>query len=55
MSITKADLVNLLNKKLGLPKKDCIQIVENFFSEISEDLAKGEESLYVHVGLGQIF
>ena len=43
MSITKADLVNLLNQKLGLPKKDCIQIVENFFSEISEALAKGEE------------
>ena len=43
MSITKADLVNLQNQKLGLPKKDCIQIVENFFSEISEALAKGEE------------
>ena len=43
MSITKADLVNLLNQKIGLPKKDCIQIVENFFSEISEALAKGEE------------
>ena len=43
MSITKADLVNLLNQKLGLPKKDCIQIVENFFSEISDALAKGEE------------
>ena len=51
MSITKADLVNLLNQKLGLPKKDCIQIVENFFSEISEALAKGEEVKHSSDGL----
>jgi len=42
-TLTKRDLVNYLNVKLGLPKKDCIVIVENFFSEISEALAKGEE------------
>lgn len=43
MSITKSDLVNQLNQKLGLPKKECMMIVENFFTEISEALARGEE------------
>lgn len=42
-SITKKDLVDRLNDKLGLPKKDCKIIVENFFSEISEALTIGEE------------
>ena len=43
MSITKSDLVNQLNQKLGLPKKVSIMIVETFFHEISEALARGEE------------
>ena len=43
MSITKSDLVNQLNQKLGLPKKESIMIVETFFQEISEALARGEE------------
>ena len=43
MSITKSDLVNQLNQKLGLPKKESIMIVETFFQEISEALSRGEE------------
>ena len=43
MSITKADLINHLNRKMGIPKKDCNLILECFFNEISEALARGEE------------
>ena len=43
MSITKADLINHLNQKMGIPKKDCNLILECFFNEISEALARGEE------------
>ena len=43
MSLTKAKLVDYLHKKMGLPKKDCLQIVETFFEEIMSALEKGEE------------
>ena len=43
MAITKLDLVDHLNKKMGLPKKDCLNFVNSFFSEISSSLEKGEE------------
>ena len=49
MSITKSDLVNQLNQKLGLPKKESIMIVETFFQEISEALARGEAVSYTHL------
>ena len=35
MSLTKAKLVDYLHKKMGLPKKDCLQVVETFFEEIT--------------------
>ena len=43
MAITKLELANHLNKKMGLPKKDCLNFVNTFFNEISNSLEKGEE------------
>ncbi len=43
MSLTKAKLVDYLHRKMGLPKKDCLQIVETFFEEITLALKSGEE------------
>ena len=43
MAITKLELANHLHKKMGLPKKDCLDFVNSFFTEISNSLAKGEE------------
>ena len=43
MSLTKAKLVDYLHKKMGLPKKDCLKVVETFFEEIILALEKGEE------------
>ena len=43
MTLTKAKIVNLLREQLGLPKKDCLKIVNAYFEEISKGLEKGEE------------
>ena len=43
MTLTKANIVNLLKDQLGLPKKDCLKIVNAYFEEISKGLEKGEE------------
>ena len=43
MAITKLELANHINKKMGLPKKDCLNFVNTFFNEISNSLEKGEE------------
>ena len=43
MAITKLELADQLNKKMGLPKKDCLNFVNTFFNEISNSLEKGEE------------
>ena len=43
MTLTKAKIVNLLREQIGLPKKDCLIIVNAYFEEISKGLEKGEE------------
>ena len=43
MTLTKANIVNLLKEQIGLPKKDCLKIVNAYFEEISKALEKGEE------------
>ena len=43
MAITKLELADHLHKKIGLPKKDCLDFVNSFFNEISNSLEKGEE------------
>ena len=43
MTLTKANLVELLKEQIGLPKKDCLKIVNAYFEEISKGLEKGEE------------
>ena len=43
MTLTKANIVNLLKEQIGLPKKDCLKIVNAYFEEISNGLEKGEE------------
>ena len=43
MTLTKANIVNFLKEQIGLPKKDCLKIVNAYFEEISKALEKGEE------------
>ena len=43
MAITKLELADHLHKKMGLPKKECLDFVNSFFNEISKSLEKGEE------------
>tara|TARA_B100000035_G_scaffold277932_1_gene256518 strand:+ start:112 stop:387 length:276 start_codon:yes stop_codon:yes gene_type:complete len=43
MTLTKANIVDMLREQLGLPKKDCLKIVNAYFEEISKGLERGEE------------
>jgi integration host factor subunit alpha len=43
MSVTKADLADILCDKLAFSKQDAKDLVDNFFAEISEALVQGEE------------
>tara|TARA_B100000900_G_scaffold377084_1_gene360234 strand:- start:111 stop:386 length:276 start_codon:yes stop_codon:yes gene_type:complete len=43
MTITKAEIINTLREQIGLPKKDCLRIVNAYFEEISKGLERGEE------------
>ena len=42
-TLTKKDIVNYLNQKIGLSKAESKLIVEGFFNEIKESLSSGEE------------
>lgn len=42
-TLTKKDIVNYLNQKIGLSKTESKLIVEGFFNEIKEALSSGEE------------
>jgi integration host factor subunit alpha len=43
MSLTKVDIIDSIYEKLGIPKKDCVQIVESVFEIIKDDLDKGND------------
>ena len=42
MSMTKIDLIESAYEHLGIPKKDCIRIVDNLFEIIKDELGKGK-------------
>ncbi|EKE86895.1 integration host factor subunit alpha [Idiomarina xiamenensis] len=42
MALTKAEMAEHLFDKLGLPKRDAKQLVEDFFDEIRESLSAGQ-------------
>jgi integration host factor subunit alpha len=41
MSLTKIDIIDTVYEKLGIPRKECIRIVESVFEIIKDDLDKG--------------
>ena len=43
MSLTKVDIIDSIYEKLGIPKKDCVRIVESVFEIIKDDLDKGKD------------
>jgi integration host factor subunit alpha len=40
MSLTKIDITEAIREKFGIPKKDCVRIVESLFEIIKDDLDK---------------
>ena len=43
MALTKADIANRLFEEIGLTKRESKEIVELFFQQISDSLAKGQQ------------
>jgi integration host factor subunit alpha len=43
MSMTKIDITESVREKLGIPKKECVSIVESLFDIIKDDLDKGND------------
>ena len=43
MALTKVDIVKMLNKHLGIPKKESISLVENVFDIIKDELKQGND------------
>ena len=42
MSLTKIEIIESIYEEFGIPKKDCIRIVESFFEIIKDEMGKGE-------------
>ena len=43
MTMKKLDIIESAYEQLGIPKKDCVRIVESFFDIIKDDLDKGKD------------
>ena len=43
MSLTKIEIIESIYEHLGIPKKDCVRIVESLFEIIKDDLDKGND------------
>jgi len=43
MSLTKIDITEAIREKFGIPKKDCVSIVESLFAIIKDDLKRGND------------
>lgn len=42
----KADLINAISEKTGIPKVDVLVTLESFFKEVKDNLAQGE-NIYI--------
>ena len=43
MTMRKIDIIESAYEELGIPKKDCVRIVESLFDLIKDDLGKGKD------------
>ena len=48
--LTKAVIVECVNNQLGLPKKECVEMVETLLEIIKSTLASGEDVLISRFG-----
>lgn len=43
MSLRKIDIIESAYEQLGIPRKDCVRIVDSLFDIIKDDLGKGKD------------
>ena len=41
MTLSKIEIVNMINEHIGIPKVECTRIVESFFDIIKSELERG--------------
>lgn len=41
MKMTKSEIIDMLNEHIGIPKVECVRIVESFFDIIKSELENG--------------
>lgn len=52
--MTKAELIDVISKKLTAKKKDVTPVIEAVFSSIEEALARGEKCTFVGFGVFEV-
>ena len=52
--MTKADIINNIAEKTGLPKKDIAIAVEAFMGEIRDCIAKDKEPVFLRVSASSL-
>jgi integration host factor subunit alpha len=50
MSLKKVDIIESVYEQLGIPKKDCVRIIEDLFDLIKDDLGKGKDVMITGFG-----
>jgi integration host factor subunit alpha len=45
MTLTKAKIVEFIQKEIGLPKKQCVDVMENLLEIMKQALEKGDDIL----------
>ena len=43
MTVKKIDIIESAYEQLGIPRKDCVSIVDSLFAIIKDDLGKGND------------
>ena len=51
MTLTKANLCNMITDQIGVSKNEALKMVEVFFEEISDTLVDGEEVKLANFGV----
>jgi integration host factor subunit alpha len=50
MALTKNEIVNMLYDHIGIPKRECVNLVESVFDIIKNELSNGNDVLISGIG-----
>jgi integration host factor subunit alpha len=50
MALTKSEIVNMLYDHIGMPKRECVNLVESVFEIIKNEFSNGNDVLISGIG-----